>query len=89
MKSTVSVRCIPGLTTKAMKHHPKGCFEDLSPENIILYHGTNNLKFDNNSDKIASDIVILGLSVKNEKTMVYISNLVIRNDKSDKKMKRS
>ena len=58
-------------------------------ENTILKAdftaGTNNLKRDDNSEKIANDIVDLSLSVKNEKTMVYISSLVIRNDKSDKK----
>ena len=88
MKCTVTVRCIPGATTNAMKHHLKGCLEDSSPNSIILRHGTNNLKSDNNSEKIASDIVNLGLSVKNEKTMVYISSLVIRNDKLDKKRKK-
>ena len=87
MKSTVSVRCIPGSTTNAMKHYLKGCLEDSSPDNIILHHGTNNLKSDDNSEKIASDIVDLGLSVKNEKTMVYISSLVISYDKLDKKRK--
>ena len=87
MKSTVSVRCIPGATTKAMKHYLKGCLEDTSPDNLTLHHGTNNLKSDDYSEKIASDIVDLGLSVKNEKTMVYISSLIIRNDKLDKKRK--
>ena len=87
MKTTVSVRCILGATTNAMKHHLKGCLEDTSPDNLILHHGTNNLKSDDNSEKIASDIVDLGLSVKNEKTMVYISSLIIRNDKLDKKRK--
>ena len=81
MKSTVSVRGIPGATANAMKHHLKGCLEDSSPDNIILHHGTNN------SEKIASDIVNLVLSVKNEKTKVYTSSLVIRNDKLDKKRK--
>ena len=89
MKSTVSVRCIPGATTNAMKHHLKGCLEDTSPDNLILHHGTNNLKSDDNSEKIASDIVDLGLSVKNEKTMVYISSLIIRNDKLIKNEKKS
>ena len=60
-------------------------------ENIILKAdfttGTNNLKSDDNSEKIANDIVDLSLSVKNEKTMVYISSLVIRNDKLGKKRK--
>ena len=83
MKSTVSIRCIPGATTNFMKLHLKGCLQDSSPDNIILHHRTNNLKGDNNSEKIASNIVDLGLLVKNEKTMVYISSLVIRNDKLD------
>ena len=45
----------------------------ISPDKI-LYHWTNNLKSDNNSEKTTSDIVNLGLSVKNEKTMVYVSS---------------
>ena len=40
-----------------MKHHFKDCLEDTSPDNLILHHGTNNLKSDDNSEKIASDIV--------------------------------
>ena len=71
----------------AMKHYLKDRLEDSSPDNIILHHRINNLKSDNDSEKIASDIVNLGLSGKNEKTMVYISSLVIRNDKLDKKRK--
>ena len=67
-----------------MKHHLKGRLEDSSPDNRILHHGTNNLKSDNNLEKTANDIVNLGLSVKNENTMVYISSLLIRNDKLDK-----
>ena len=72
MKSTVSVRCIPGTTTNTMKHHLKGCLEHFSPDNIILHHRPNNLKSDDNSEKISSDIADLGLSVKNEKIMVYL-----------------
>ena len=87
MKSTVSVTCIPGATTNAMKHHLKGFLEYTSPDNIILHHGINNLKSDHNSEKVANNIVDLGLSVKNGKTMVYISSLVTRNDKLDKKQK--
>ena len=71
-----------------MKHYLKGCLEDSSPDNIILHHGTNNPKSDNNSEKISRDIVNLGLSVKNEMTMVYISSSVIRNDKLYKKEKK-
>ena len=88
IKSTVTVWCIPWAITNAMKHYLKGCLEDSSPDNIILHHGTNNPKSDNNSEKISRDIVNLGLSVKNEMTMVYISSSVIRNDKLYKKEKK-
>ena len=87
MKSSVTIRCIPGATTYALKHHLKRCLEDSSPDGIIHHHGTNNLKSDDNSEKITSNNVNLGLSVKNEKIMVYISSLVIGNDKLDKKRK--
>ena len=63
MKSTVTVGCILGTTANAMKHHLKGCLEDSSPDNTVLHHGANNLKSDNNSEKICV-VVNLGLSVK-------------------------
>ena len=71
-----------------MKHHLQGCLNDIFPDNIIIYHGTNNLNSDDNSEKIASNIVDLDLSVKNEKTMVYISSLVTINDKLYKNEKK-
>ena len=45
------------------------------------------MKDDSTSENAATDIVNLGLSVKNEKTIVYISSLIIRNDKLDIKRK--
>ena len=36
MRSTVSVRSIPGATTKGMIHHVKGCLVDTSP--ILSYY---------------------------------------------------
>ena len=51
----------------AMKHHLKGCLEDSSPDNIIINHRANNPKSDDNSEKVAIDIVNLGLSVKKGK----------------------
>ena len=38
MRSTVSVRSIPGATTKGMIHHVKGCLE-IHPL-ILLYYTT-------------------------------------------------
>ena len=64
-----------------MEDHLKGCLEDSSPDNKILHHETNNLKSDDNSEKVATFIVHLGLLVQNEKTIVNILSLVIRNYK--------
>ena len=87
MKSNVSVRSIPGASTNGMIHHVKGCLEDISPDTVILHHGTNDLKSGNTSEKIATDIVNLALTIQNEKTKVFISGLTIRNDNLDKRQK--
>ena len=71
MKSNVSVRSIPGASTNCLSHHVKGCLEDISPDTVILHHGTNDLKSGNTSEKIATD-------------KVFISGLTIRNDNLDK-----
>ena len=46
------------------------------------------MKGSNTSENASTDIVNLGVSVKNEKTIVYISSLIIRNEKLDKKWKQ-
>ena len=88
MKSSVSVRSISGATTKAMKHHVTGCLEDESPDEILLHHGTNDLRNDKMSaEKIAEDIVNVALTAKNDTNSVYVSGITIRKDKYDKKRK--
>ena len=51
MKSIVSVRSISGATTNAIKHHVMGCFEDGSPDTILLHHGTNDLRSEESVNK--------------------------------------
>ena len=87
MKSTVSVRSIPGASKSGMAHHVKGCLEDISPDTVILHHGTNDLKSSNTSEKIAADIVNLVLTIQNEKTKVFTSGLTVRKDDLDKRRK--
>ena len=87
IKSTATVKWIPGAATDAMKHHIKGSLEISSRDNKILHNEINNLKSNENWEKIASNFVSLLLSVKNEKTMVYISSLIIRNEQLDNKRK--
>ena len=85
MRSTASVRSIPGATTKSMIHHVKGCLEDTSPDFIILHHSTNVLNSSSSSKKIADKILNLAASVKTSKNQVFVSGLVIRKDKLKKK----
>ena len=85
MRSTVSVRSIPGATTKGMIHHVKGCLEDTSPGFIKLHHGTNDLNSNSTSEEIADKILNLAASIKTSKNQVFVSGLVIRKDKLNKK----
>ena len=83
--STVSVRSIPGATTKGMIHHVKCCLEYTSPDFIILHHGTNDLNDNSTSEEIADKTLNLAASIKIRKNQVFVSSLVIRNDKLNKK----
>ena len=85
MRSTVSVRSTPGATTKDMIHHVKGCLEDKSPNFIILHHGANDLNGNSTSEEIADKILNLAGSIKTSKSQVFVSGLVIRKDKLNKK----
>ena len=80
MRSIVSIRSIPGATTKGMIHHVKSCLEDTSPDFIILHHGADDLNGNSTSEKIADKILNLAASVKTNKNQVFVSSLVIRKD---------
>ena len=67
MKSNVSVTSIPGASTNGKAHDVKVCLEDISPDNVILHYGTNDLKAGNASVKISIDIVNLALTIRSEK----------------------
>ena len=87
MKSSVAVKSIPAATTKGMKHHVKGCLEDNSPDSIILHVRTNNLKNKESVEDIANDITDVAISIRNEKTNVFVSGLTVRNDRLNGKRK--
>ena len=76
MRSTVSVRSIPGATTKGMIHHVKGCLEDTSPGFIKLHHGTNDLNSNSTSEETADKILNLATSIKTSKNQVLVSGLL-------------
>ena len=85
MRSTLSVRSIPGTTTKGMIHHVTSCLEDASPDFIILHHGMNDLSGYSTSEEVADKILNLATSIKTSKNQVFASGLVMRKDKLNKK----
>ena len=87
IKSIVHVKPIPGGTTKGMKHHVKGCLEDNYPDTAVLHFGNNNLKNNESAEDIATDIMNLAISVKNEKKTVVVSGTTVRNHKFNHKGK--
>ena len=80
-RSTVSIRS----TTKGMIHHVKGCLEDTFTDFIILHHGTNDLNGNSTSEETEDKTLNLAASIKTSKNHVFISGLVIRKDKLNKK----
>ena len=84
MKSTISVRSIPGTSTNGMAHRVKSCLEDISLDTVILQHGANDLNSSNTADKIVTLTVNLALTIQSETTKVFISGLTIENDSLDR-----
>ena len=70
-----------------MAHHVKGYLEGISPDTVILHHGTNDLKSGNTSEKTATAIIKLALTIQIEKNKVFISGLTIGNDFLHKRRK--
>ena len=71
MKFNVSVKSIPGASINGMVQHVKrmsrGYFARHCTSLGISHHGTNDLKSGNTSEKIATDIVNLALTIQSEK----------------------
>ena len=63
-----------------MAHHVKGYLGGISPNIVILHHGTNDLKSGDTSEKTATAIIKLALTIQIEKNKVFISGLTIGND---------
>ena len=87
MKSTVHVKSIPGATTKCMKHHVRGSLKGNSLDTAIIHFGTNDLKNNESAEDIATDIINIAISVKNENESVVVFGITIRNDKFNDKGK--
>ena len=72
-------------TAKGMKHHLREFLEDNYPGTTILHFRTSNLKNYENIKDIATDIMNLAVSVKNEKNTVVASGITGQNDKLNEK----
>ena len=72
---------------KDKKHEIFGglCPLGAPPVFIILHHGTNDLNGNSTSEEIADKILNLAASIKTSKNQVFVSSLVIRKDKLNKK----
>ena len=70
-----------------MAHHVKGYLGGISPDIVILHHGTNDLKSGDTSEKTATAIIKLALTIQIEKNKVFISGLTIGNEFLHKRRK--
>ena len=68
-----------------MIHHVNGCLGHTSLDFIILHYGTNDLNASSTSEEIADKVLNLAASVKTSKNQDFVSGLVIRNDRLNKK----
>ena len=70
-----------------MAHHVKGYLGGISPDTVILHHGSNDLKSGDTSEKTATAIIKLALTIQIEKNKVFISELTIGNEFLHKRRK--
>ena len=80
------VKSFSGATTKAMKDYLKPNLE-LSPDQVILHVGTNDLK-SNEPQQVAGSVVDLARQIENSSdATVIISELVSRRDRFNEAVK--
>ena len=83
-KYLVKVRSFSSAKTRCMNDHVKPTICDFNPEHIIIHVGTNDLNSEKTTSQIASSIIELATSLKNETNKIYISLIVPRYDELNK-----
>ena len=68
--SSQSVQSLVPQQKKAIKNHVMGCLEDGSPDMILLYHGTNDLRSEESVERIVSN-KNAALSAKNKRNTIW------------------
>ena len=85
-KYLVKVRSFSSAETRCMHDHVKPTIRDFNPEHIIIHVGTNDLNSEKTASQIASSIIELAASLKNETNKIYISLIVPRYDELNNKV---
>ena len=84
-KHSIYVRSFSGAKVRSMKDYVKPCIRDENPDHKIMYVGTNDLYFENNSERGAKSSVDLAKGMVSEKRKATVSGIVPRNDEWNKK----
>ena len=84
-KYLVKVRSFSSAKTRCMYDHVKPSIREYDPEHVILHVGTNDLNSEKTASQIASSIVELAVSLKND-TNTNVSLIVPRNDNLNNKV---
>ena len=82
--TNVYVKSFPGANTEDMYSYTKPTSKR-NPNLIILHCGTNDLRNEISSERIADNIVTLARSLKTEATDIIVSGITPRNDNLDMK----
>ena len=79
-KYLVKVPSFSGAKVSCMTDHVKPTLQDINPDHIILYEGTNDLRLENTASQIAKATIDLATSLKNDDNTVTVSGIVLRLD---------
>ena len=71
----------PETLAQGIIHHVKDCLQYISPDFILLHHDTTGWNGTRKSEEIADKILNSAVSVKTNENKIFLSDLVIRNDK--------
>ena len=85
-KYLVKVKSFSSANTRCMHDHVKPTIRDFNPEHIIVHMGTNDLDSEKTASQIASSIIELATSLKNETNKIYVSLIVPRYDELNNKV---
>ena len=75
-KYLVKVRSFSSAKRRCMYDHVKPSIREYNPEHVILHVGTNDLNSEKTASQIASSIIELAVSLKNDANTIHVSLIV-------------